>query len=116
MPGVKKPLGQYGPSGVEDNTAADSKDDDDDMDLFGSDDEVTASCLEFNSTLLILSGLAVSNDLRCQTQSYPRWPQMFYDNDYLVCQLAEDSIYCAPLIFLYLWNLTWLAVGNPSQA
>uniref|UniRef100_A0A8K9XHF6 Elongation factor 1-beta n=1 Tax=Oncorhynchus mykiss TaxID=8022 RepID=A0A8K9XHF6_ONCMY len=55
LPGVKKPLGQYGPSGVEDNTAADSKDDDDDMDLFGSDDEVTASCLEFNSTLLILT-------------------------------------------------------------
>ncbi|CDQ90725.1 elongation factor 1-beta [Oncorhynchus nerka] len=42
LPGVKKPLGQYGPSGVEDNTAADSKDDDDDMDLFGSDDEEDA--------------------------------------------------------------------------
>jgi hypothetical protein len=54
LPGVKKPLGQYGPSGVADNTAADSKDDDDDMDLFGSDDEVTASCFEFNSTLLNL--------------------------------------------------------------
>uniref|UniRef100_A0A674D5X8 Elongation factor 1-beta n=1 Tax=Salmo trutta TaxID=8032 RepID=A0A674D5X8_SALTR len=43
LPGVKKPLGQYGPAGVEDKTAADSKDDDDDMDLFGSDEEVTAS-------------------------------------------------------------------------
>uniref|UniRef100_A0A8C7CAS1 Elongation factor 1-beta n=1 Tax=Oncorhynchus kisutch TaxID=8019 RepID=A0A8C7CAS1_ONCKI len=42
LPGVKKPLGQYGPSGVADNTAADSKDDDDDMDLFGSDDEEDA--------------------------------------------------------------------------
>lgn len=56
LPGVKKPLGQYGPAGVEDKTAADSKDDDDDMDLFGSDEEVTASCFEFNQTLLILSG------------------------------------------------------------
>ncbi|KAK6325572.1 elongation factor 1-beta-like [Coregonus clupeaformis] len=44
LPGVKKPLGQYGPAGVEDKTAAagDSKDDDDDMDLFGSDEEEDA--------------------------------------------------------------------------
>ena len=38
LPGVKKPLAQYGPSGVEDQTAADAKDDDD-LDLFGSDEE-----------------------------------------------------------------------------
>uniref|UniRef100_A0A3P8XBK6 Elongation factor 1-beta n=1 Tax=Esox lucius TaxID=8010 RepID=A0A3P8XBK6_ESOLU len=44
LPGVKKSLGQYGPAGVEDKTPAsgDSKDDDDDMDLFGSDDEEDA--------------------------------------------------------------------------
>ncbi|XP_041699252.2 LOW QUALITY PROTEIN: elongation factor 1-beta [Coregonus clupeaformis] len=44
LPGVKKPLGQYGPAGVEDKTAAagDSKDGDDDMDLFGSDEEEDA--------------------------------------------------------------------------
>ncbi|TKS66698.1 Elongation factor 1-beta [Collichthys lucidus] len=45
LPGVKKPLGQYGPAGVADTTsgsapvAASKEDDDDDMDLFGSDDE-----------------------------------------------------------------------------
>lgn len=43
LPGVKKPLGQYGPAGVEDTTkaapAAADDDDDDDIDLFGSDDE-----------------------------------------------------------------------------
>jgi len=49
LPGVKKPLGQYGPAGVEDTTttttaaavagAGDAKDDDDDFDLFGSDEE-----------------------------------------------------------------------------
>lgn len=40
MPGVKKALGKYGPADVEDTTGAatDSKDDDD-IDLFGSDDE-----------------------------------------------------------------------------
>ncbi|KAL1022030.1 hypothetical protein UPYG_G00021340 [Umbra pygmaea] len=43
LPGVRKPLGQYGPAGVEDKTAAaDSKDDDDDLDLFGSDEEEDA--------------------------------------------------------------------------
>ncbi|KAJ8004005.1 hypothetical protein DPEC_G00154310 [Dallia pectoralis] len=44
LPGVKKSLGQYGPAGVEDKTApaVDSKDDDDDMDLFGSDEEEDA--------------------------------------------------------------------------
>ncbi|CAJ1087416.1 elongation factor 1-beta [Xyrichtys novacula] len=45
LPGVKKPLGQYGPAGVADATSRpapaskDDDDDDDDMDLFGSDDE-----------------------------------------------------------------------------
>ncbi|MBN3286783.1 EF1B factor, partial [Polyodon spathula] len=40
LPGVKKPLGKYGPADVADCTA-ESKDDDgdDDIDLFGSDDE-----------------------------------------------------------------------------
>ncbi|AWO95475.1 putative elongation factor 1-beta [Scophthalmus maximus] len=44
LPGVKKPLGQYGPVGVADATsAAASKDeDDDDIDLFGSDEEEDA--------------------------------------------------------------------------
>jgi len=41
LPGVKKPLGQYGPPGVADTTAK-ANDDDDDIDLFGSDDEVTS--------------------------------------------------------------------------
>ncbi|XP_068458130.1 elongation factor 1-beta [Clinocottus analis] len=44
LPGVKKPLGQYGPAGVADATsgsapAAKDDDDDDDIDLFGSEDE-----------------------------------------------------------------------------
>ncbi|KAK0140104.1 Elongation factor 1-beta [Merluccius polli] len=51
LPGVKKPLGQYGPAGVADSTACPTPaacpaptadgddDDDDDIDLFGSDDE-----------------------------------------------------------------------------
>ncbi|XP_039613800.1 elongation factor 1-beta [Polypterus senegalus] len=43
LPGVKKPLGKYGPAEIEDTTAADSKaaaeEDDDDIDLFGSDEE-----------------------------------------------------------------------------
>ncbi|KAJ3584570.1 hypothetical protein NHX12_015065 [Muraenolepis orangiensis] len=39
LPGVKKPLAQYGPAGVADSTAAPADDDDDDMDLFGSDEE-----------------------------------------------------------------------------
>lgn len=43
LPGVKKPLGQYGPAGVTDRTAgpipvAAKDDDDDDLDLFGSDE------------------------------------------------------------------------------
>lgn len=39
---MKKPLGQYGPAGVEDTTAAApaaADEDDDDIDLFGSDEE-----------------------------------------------------------------------------
>lgn len=46
LPGVKKPLGQYGPAGVEDTTSGaapakeeEADDDDDDIDLFGSDEE-----------------------------------------------------------------------------
>nr|AAH71464.1 Eukaryotic translation elongation factor 1 beta 2 [Danio rerio] len=42
LPGVKKPLGQYGPAGMEDTTAAApaaADEDDDDIDLFGSDEE-----------------------------------------------------------------------------
>ncbi|KAA0713222.1 Elongation factor 1-beta [Triplophysa tibetana] len=41
LPGVKKPLGQYGPAGVQDTTKAApaAADDDDDIDLFGSDEE-----------------------------------------------------------------------------
>uniref|UniRef100_A0AAQ5X9K7 Elongation factor 1-beta n=1 Tax=Amphiprion ocellaris TaxID=80972 RepID=A0AAQ5X9K7_AMPOC len=47
LPGVKKPLGQYGPAGVADTTSgsaptADDDDDDDDIDLFGSDNEEDA--------------------------------------------------------------------------
>ncbi|XP_049611459.1 elongation factor 1-beta [Syngnathus scovelli] len=46
LPGVKKPLGQYGPAGVGDSTAAVAQkaadDDDDDVDLFGSDEEEDA--------------------------------------------------------------------------
>lgn len=44
LPGVKKPLGQYGPPGVADTTSASkpaAEDDDDDIDLFGSDEEVS---------------------------------------------------------------------------
>ncbi|CAI9536007.1 unnamed protein product [Staurois parvus] len=44
LPGVKKPLGKYGPVNIEDTTNSAPKeakedDDDDDIDLFGSDDE-----------------------------------------------------------------------------
>ncbi|XP_029369965.1 elongation factor 1-beta [Echeneis naucrates] len=40
LPGVKKPLGQYGPAGIADATSASKDDDDDDdIDLFGSDEE-----------------------------------------------------------------------------
>lgn len=43
LPGVKKPLGQYGPAGVDDTTGgappSSNDDDDDDIDLFGSDEE-----------------------------------------------------------------------------
>lgn len=47
LPGVKKPLGQYGPLGVADTTSGSApttaKDvDDDDIDLFGSDEEEDA--------------------------------------------------------------------------
>ncbi|XP_041056274.1 elongation factor 1-beta isoform X1 [Cetorhinus maximus] len=41
LPGVKQPLGKYGPQNVADTTPAKAveDDDDDDIDLFGSDDE-----------------------------------------------------------------------------
>lgn len=41
LPGVKKSLGKYGPASVEDTTGSGTADakDDDDIDLFGSDDE-----------------------------------------------------------------------------
>ncbi|RXM32852.1 Elongation factor 1-beta [Acipenser ruthenus] len=40
LPGVKKPLGKYGPADVADSTVeSKDEDDDDDIDLFGSDDE-----------------------------------------------------------------------------
>ncbi|XP_042260227.1 elongation factor 1-beta [Thunnus albacares] len=45
LPGVKKPLGQYGPAGVADSTSGSApakEEDDDDIDLFGSDEEEDA--------------------------------------------------------------------------
>ncbi|MGH0124410.1 UNVERIFIED_CONTAM: hypothetical protein FKN15_073235, partial [Acipenser sinensis] len=39
LPGVKKPLGKYGPTDVADSTAESKDDDDDDIHLFGYDDE-----------------------------------------------------------------------------
>ncbi|CAI5685417.1 elongation factor 1-beta [Oreochromis niloticus] len=47
LPGVKKPLGQYGPPGVADTTSGSAPttakdEDDDDIDLFGSDEEEDA--------------------------------------------------------------------------
>lgn len=56
LPGVKKPVGQYGPPGVADTTSgakpASKDEDEDDIDLFGSDDEV--------------GGLEGWNRVRCQ--------------------------------------------------
>jgi len=46
---VKKPLGQYGPAGVQDTTAAApaaADEDDDDIDLFGSDEEEVSTVAE----------------------------------------------------------------------
>lgn len=58
LPGVKKSLGKYGPASVEDTTgsaAADAKDDDD-IDLFGSDDEEVwlTSLSEYNDEAVYL--------------------------------------------------------------
>ncbi|KAG8432740.1 hypothetical protein GDO86_017108 [Hymenochirus boettgeri] len=40
LPGVKKPLGKYGPVNIEDTTGSkEAEEEDDDIDLFGSDDE-----------------------------------------------------------------------------
>ncbi|XP_069790023.1 elongation factor 1-beta [Narcine bancroftii] len=39
LPGVKQPLGKYGPQNVADTTSATAAADDDDIDLFGSDEE-----------------------------------------------------------------------------
>lgn len=44
---MKKALGKYGPADVEDATDGDSKDDDD-IDLFGSDEEEVQYILFFN--------------------------------------------------------------------
>ncbi|XP_072235391.1 elongation factor 1-beta [Leuresthes tenuis] len=53
LPGVKKPLGQYGPSGVADTTAAAASDeDDDDLDLFGSDEEEDAEAAKLKEQRL----------------------------------------------------------------
>lgn len=49
LPGVKKPLGQYGPAGVQDTTSAApaaADEDDDDIDLFGSDEEEVSAVAE----------------------------------------------------------------------
>lgn len=57
LPGVKKALGKYGPADVEDTTGAatDSKDDDD-IDLFGSDDEeVLTTFLYYNTGMQIFT-------------------------------------------------------------
>ncbi|XP_029030224.1 elongation factor 1-beta [Betta splendens] len=59
LPGVKKPLGQYGPAGVADATSASvpaskakDEDDDDDFDLFGSDDEDDAEAAKLKEERL----------------------------------------------------------------
>lgn len=46
---MKKPLGQYGPAGVQDTTSAApaaADEDDDDIDLFGSDEEEVSAVAE----------------------------------------------------------------------
>ncbi|PWA33801.1 hypothetical protein CCH79_00017248 [Gambusia affinis] len=57
LPGVKRPLGQYGPAGVADATsgsapAASKDDDDDDIDLFGSDEEEDAEATKLKEQRL----------------------------------------------------------------
>ncbi|XP_068165066.1 elongation factor 1-beta [Antennarius striatus] len=57
LPGVKKPLGQYGPAGVADTTsgsapASKDDDDDDDFDLFGSDEEEDAELTQLKEKRL----------------------------------------------------------------
>ncbi|XP_037552468.1 elongation factor 1-beta [Nematolebias whitei] len=57
LPGVKKPLGQYGPPGVADSTsssapAASKEDEDDDIDLFGSDEEEDAEAAKLKEQRL----------------------------------------------------------------
>ncbi|XP_047432290.1 elongation factor 1-beta isoform X1 [Mugil cephalus] len=56
LPGVKKPLGQYGPAGVADTTSgsapAAASDDDDDIDLFGSDEEEDAAAAKLKEERL----------------------------------------------------------------
>ncbi|XP_015256890.1 PREDICTED: elongation factor 1-beta [Cyprinodon variegatus] len=54
LPGVKKPLGQYGPPGVADTTSgsASKDDDDDDIDLFGSDEEEDAEAAKLKEQRL----------------------------------------------------------------
>lgn len=63
LPGVKKPLSQYGPAGVEDTTAAAAPaaadEDDDDIDLFGSDEEEVSSVAE---GVVCFDRIAWSND------------------------------------------------------
>ncbi len=62
LPGVKKPLSQYGPAGVEDSTAAApaaADEDDDDIDLFGSDEEEVSSVAE---GMVCFDRIAWSND------------------------------------------------------
>lgn len=56
---MKKPLGQYGPAGVEDTTAAApaaADDDDDDIDLFGSDEEEVNINPSQSSSRIVLTG------------------------------------------------------------
>ncbi|KAM6893443.1 elongation factor 1-beta [Xenentodon cancila] len=56
LPGVKKPLGQYGPPGVADITSSSAPaakdDDDDDIDLFGSDEEEDAEAAKLKEQRL----------------------------------------------------------------
>ncbi|XP_034035848.1 elongation factor 1-beta isoform X2 [Thalassophryne amazonica] len=56
LPGVKKPLGEYGPVGVADTTstcaAASKEDEEDDFDLFGSDEEEDAEAAKLKEKRL----------------------------------------------------------------
>ena len=106
LPGVKKALGKYGPTNVEDTTesrATDSKDDDD-IDLFGSDDEEVWHKLTYVCIIVLKHRLYSQNPWVLTLASIKITCLLKFLTSYMMNKIKSPSFGWARDGFAFIWQ------------